>query len=144
MWHPPPDNVSGHSNFPKTCARNPGHCSKPFVFCWISDFTELKTQRCHVANKTGTWPHGVSEVTVLVNQQKLLKTACFMLNSTPSKVPNKKTNNLARSLHFCEFRNLTKHKWFTYSVWNSSTIFQKVRMAAIVHSFNEDSSFVEQ
>ena len=24
---------------------------KQFVFCWISDFTELKTQRCRVVNK---------------------------------------------------------------------------------------------
>ena len=66
---------SDHSNFSKNCARNPGHYKSTinFVFCWISDFTKPKTPRRHVVNKTGTSPHGISGVAVVVEQ----KTACL-------------------------------------------------------------------
>ena len=110
--------------------------SKPFVFCWISDFTELKIQRCHVVNKTGTLPHGVSWVAVLMDQH-IAKNCLFHVQFCTFK-NSIKENKQSRSLHFCEVRNLTKHKWFTVS-GILAQIFRKLEW----HSFNEDSSLVE-
>ena len=75
---------SDHSNFSKNCVRNPGHCKSTinFVFCWISDFTEPKTLRCHAVSKTGTLPHGVSGVAVVVDQniaKNCLLVSCSIL-----------------------------------------------------------------
>ena len=49
-------------------------------------------------------------------------------------------NKQSKTLQFSEDRNSTKHKLFTTM---SSTIFQKVRMAAFVHSLVADNLFID-
>ena len=133
---------SGHSNFRKIALEILDTVSQPLILCFVEFLTSLNRKPRNAMWWTKLELHHMASLELLLLWNRKLP-ACFMLNSTASKIPQKRINNLARNLHFCEFRNLTKYKWDTCSVWDSSTNFQKVRVAAIVRSFNEDSSFVE-
>ena len=87
-------------------------------------------------SKTGTLQHGISGVAILVDQHIDKKTAWSMSNSIASKIPEKSINNLkAFSSVKSEIQQNT-HCLLTVSTCRiSSTIFQKVRMAAFLHSF---------
>ena len=88
-------------------------------------------------NKTGSLPHGISGV--VLQKLEINKTGVTFVKGTPgvsvhleqqitalmhvqstlcSFKNSTKENKHSRSLHFCEFKISTKHKWFSYSVWN--------------------------
>ena len=78
--------------------------SKPFVFCWISDFTELKIQRCHVVNKTGTLPHGISGAAISTRLESSLNECHSNFLKICARIPD--TVN-----HLCFVKFLTSQKW---------------------------------
>ena len=68
-------------------------------------------------NKTGvTFIKGTPGVSVLLEQQ-IVKN-CFDAAHFHSFKNSPKEKKHSRSFHFCEFKTSTKHKWFSYSVWN--------------------------
>ena len=76
-----------------------------------------------MVNRTGTSPHGISGVVDLVDQQ-------FLATTTP-EMPCGNLPVLFTTWHLwvfssaSEVRNLTKHKWFTYSVQDFQHNFSK-------------------
>ena len=92
-----------------------------------------------MVNRTRTLPHGISGVTVLVNQHIAKNCLIYVqFYSFKDSILEKRTNNLEA---FTSIQQNTNDLLAVSRI--SSTIFQKVRMATFVHSFNEDSSFVE-
>ena len=68
----------------------------------------------------------MASLELVLMDQHIAKTACFMLNSTPSKAPQKRTNNLEA------FTSVNSRILAVSGI--SSTIFQKVRMVTFVHT----------
>ena len=64
---------------------------------------------------SGTLPHGISGVAVLVDMH--IATSCLIhAQFYTFKDSTKITKNKSKSLQFSKVRNLAKHKWFTYNV----------------------------
>ena len=97
----------------------------------ISRFAVLQKQEI---SKTGNaLPHGISGVAVLADQH-IAKN--WLIHAQFYSFKDSTENKQSKSLQFSKVRNSTKHKWFTTMSRISSTIFQKVRTAAFVHSFS--------
>ena len=78
---------SGHS---ENCARNPRHC--PFVFVeFLTSLNWKSRDAMCMVNKTGTLPHGVSWVTVLVDQH-IAKNCLFHAQFYSFKESTKENN----------------------------------------------------
>ena len=90
-------------------------------------------------SETVTSPHGISGVLFLWTSI-LLKTACFTLNSTALKIPQKRTNNI-EAFNSVNSGNLQNTNGLLTGPRISSTIYQKFRMDAFVHSFQNQLIF---
>ena len=62
--------------------------------------------------KTGTSPHGISGVAVLLDQH--IAKNCSIHAQCYSFKDSTKKNKQSKSLQFSKVRNSAKHKWFTY------------------------------
>ena len=115
------------------------YCCLQLLFLWIRKSTNI-TRHLWVCwfgknwkfNKTGTSPHGISGIAVLVDQH-VAKIYLIHSQFYSCKNSTKRINNLkAFSLVKLEIQQKTNGLLTMSRI--SSTIFQKVKMAAFVHS----------
>ena len=104
-------------------------------FCKLAEICKQKKLLSGIAlsvyqeiNRTGTSPHGISGVAVLVDQH-------IAKNMPNSKIPqkNKQFKNLQFSKVSIEIQQNTNSLLTMFRI--SSTILQKVSLVALVHSF---------
>ena len=96
----------------------------------ISGFAVLQKQKI---SNTGTSQHSIRGVAILVDQH-IDKNCLIMSNSIASKIPEERINNPKGYSSVNSEIQQNTHCLLTVSRI-SNTIFQKVRMAAFVHSF---------
>ena len=113
-----------------------GTVSKPLILCFVEFLTLLnwKARDAMWWTKLELYQHGISELPFpqnwnqqnwnfntwhLLSHCSCEPAHCYKLFVSCSILQLQRflKREQFRSLHFCEFRNLTQHKWFTYSAW---------------------------